>query len=235
LRQEYWTIAYNQNPAREINYLASNNPGGFHAWTLEEVEQFENAHPVGTKAYLAVALMMYGGCARSSDVALLGRQNLTRDGRLRYTQFKNRKHSRVNIDVPVIDDLRQTLEASPTSESTFLVTQFNQPFKSSKAFGNWFKKRCKEAGLPHCSAHGVRKVAAARLAELGCSDHEIMAIGGWKTLKEVQRYAASARKKVMSDSAMDSQQVVSICCVCGRFSEARHRKYRISLPIGLWA
>jgi len=33
-----------------------------------------------------------------------------------------------------------------------------------------------------------------------------MAIGGWKTLKEVQRYTASASRKVMSDNAMDKVQ-----------------------------
>ena len=60
--------------------------------------------------------------------------------------------------------------------------------------------------MPHCSAHGVRKAAAARLAELGCSDHEIMAIGGWQTLKEVQRYTKGARKRVLSDSAVDKVQ-----------------------------
>jgi len=66
--------------------------------------------------------MMYGGCARSSDVALLGRQHLTKDGRLRDTQFKNRKRSPVEIDVPVIDQLGQILEASPTGEMTFVMT-----------------------------------------------------------------------------------------------------------------
>jgi len=194
---------HDSNPARDINYLPSNNPEGFHAWTLDEVEQFEERHPIGTKARLAIGLMMYGGCARSSDVSQLGRQNLKEGGRLRYTQFKGRQRSPVKIDIPVIDELATILEASPVGEMTFLVTQFGHPFASSKAFGNWFKKRCVEAGLPHCSAHGVRKAAAARMAEIGLSDFEIMAIGGWKTLKEVQRYTRSARRRVMADSGME--------------------------------
>ena len=41
---------------------------------------------------------------------------------------------------------------------------------------------------------------------LGCSDHQIMAIGGWQTLKEVQRYTKGARKRVLSDDAMDKVQ-----------------------------
>lgn len=160
-----------KNPAKDVPFLQSHNPGGFHAWSLEELEIFEQRHPIGTKARLALALMLYAGCARSSDVSRFGRQNLTNDGRLRYTQFKGRNKSPVEIDIPVISALREIIDASPTGDLAFLVTEFGQPFKSSKSFGNWFKKRCKEAGLPHCSAHGVRKVAAARLAELGCTEH----------------------------------------------------------------
>lgn len=36
---------------------------------------------------------------------------------------------------------------------------------------------------------------ATRLANLGCSTHEIMAIGGWETLKEVERYTKNANRK----------------------------------------
>jgi integrase len=143
--------------------------------------------------------------ARRSDVIALGKQHLTRDGRLQYKQFKGRNKRPVHIDIPVIPELQRIVDASPCGELTFLVTEFRKPF-TSNGFGNWFKKRCREAELPHCSAHGVRKAAAAKLAELGCSDHQIMAIGGWQTLKEVQRYTKGARKRVLSDNAMDRVQ-----------------------------
>jgi integrase len=45
------------------------------------------------------------------------------------------------------------------------------------------------------SAHGLRKAGATRLAEHGCTDHEIMAWGGWTTLKEVQRYTKAVNRK----------------------------------------
>ena len=38
------------NAARDVPYLKSNNPSGYHTWTLEEVSQFERRHPIGTKA-----------------------------------------------------------------------------------------------------------------------------------------------------------------------------------------
>ena len=45
------------------------------------------------------------------------------------------------------------------------------------------------------SAHGLRKAGATGLAEAGGSDHEIMAWGGWKTLKKFQKYMERARRK----------------------------------------
>ena len=202
---DYQLPGVTENPASDVGPLKPRNPDGFHAWTTREVAQFEHHHPVGTKARLALALMLYAGCARRSDVVRLGRQHLTENGRIRYRQFKGRNKRPVEIDIPVIPELRAILDQSPCGEMTFLVTEFSKPF-SDKGFGNWFKKRCAEAGLPHCSAHGVRKAAAARLAELECSDLEIMAIGGWTTLKEVQRYTKSARREVLSNNAMSKVQ-----------------------------
>ena len=44
-----------------------------------------------------------------------------------------------------------------------------------------------EAGLKHCSMHGLRKAAARRLAVAGCIDRQIMSITGHKTAQEVGR------------------------------------------------
>jgi hypothetical protein len=47
--------------------------GVFHTWTIDEVHQFEHKHPIGSKARLALALLLYTG-VRQSDVVELGRQ-----------------------------------------------------------------------------------------------------------------------------------------------------------------
>ena len=49
-----------------------------------------------------------------------------------------------------------------------------------------------------CTAHGLRKAAAARLAELGAGENEIMAVTGHSTSKEVVRYTRAARQKVLA-------------------------------------
>ncbi|MDI6025240.1 tyrosine-type recombinase/integrase [Corticibacterium sp. UT-5YL-CI-8] len=190
---------HHDNPAAKVEYLRSNNPDGFHAWTLEEIEQFEARHPVGTKARLAMALLLYLG-QRRSDLVLFGKQHV-RDGWLTLTQFKGRDKKPVTLQLPVIPVLQKVIDASPCGDLTFLVTEFKRPF-TSNGFGNWFRKRCDEADLPQCSAHGLRKAASYRMAELGCTDFEIMAITGHTTLKEVTRYTKAASQKKRADSAM---------------------------------
>jgi len=60
----------------------------------------------------------------------------------------------------------------------YLVTAYGQPH-SAKGFGNWFKHRCREAGLENLSAHGLRKLGAQRCAEAGATEHQLMALFGW--------------------------------------------------------
>jgi len=73
------------------------------------------------------------------------------------------------------------------------VTELGKPF-TSNGFGNWFRKRCNEAGVPG-SAHGLRKAAATRCAENGATAHELMAMFGWTTVKEAERYTRAAERR----------------------------------------
>ncbi|MGV6850201.1 MAG: tyrosine-type recombinase/integrase [Marinibacterium sp.] len=202
LRQVYkFALRYDhhdQNPAAGVEYLAGNKDG-FHSWTLEEIEKFEDTHPVGTQARLAFALALYTG-QRRSDLVLFGRQHI-RDGWLTFTQHKNRNKNPVRLEIPVIPELQRIIDATETGDLTFLVTAFNRPF-TSNGFGNRFRKWCDEAGLKQCSVHGLRKAAAARLAELGCTEQEIMAITGHRTSKEVTRYTRAASQKARAESAL---------------------------------
>lgn len=182
------------NPFTDIEYLKPKKKGGFHAWTLEEIEAFEEKHPIGTKARLALALLIYTG-QRRGDVVKLGRQH-ERDGWLTFTQQKGGKE----MSIPIVQPLRDILDTSPTGDMTYIVTAFNKPF-TSNGFGNRVRKWCDEAGLPHCSAHGLRKAAGYRMADRGCTTHEIAAILGHDTLKEVERYTKSAEQRRLAKQA----------------------------------
>jgi integrase len=88
----------------------------------------------------------------------------------------------------------------PADNLTYLVTVYGKPFTPA-GFGNWFRDRCDEAGLPHCSAHGLRKAAARRLAEAGCSNQLIKAWTGHKGDSEVALYTRDADQIALSDQA----------------------------------
>jgi integrase len=185
------------NPARDVPYLKG-KVGGFHSWTLDEVARFEATHAVGTTARLALALLLYTG-QRRSDVVTFGRQHV-RNGRLVFTQRKGRNRSPVTLEIPIVPELAAIIEAGPTGDLAFIVSERGTPFTEA-SFGNRFRKWCDAAGLQHCSAHGLRKAAAARLAECGASEREIMAITGHRTSKEVDRYTRGARQKVLAIAA----------------------------------
>lgn len=186
------------DPAREVQ-LIRYVQHGHHSWTLEEVRTFEEVFEIGTKARLALSLLLYTACRRE-DVVRFGPQHVS-GGRLKYTQAKNEHRNPSVLDIPVHPDLQIAIEHTSSGHLTFLVSEQGRPFTPA-GFGNKFRDWCNEAGLPHCTAHGLRKAAAARLAERGATAHEIMAVTGHKTLAEVERYTRDANKAKLADAAM---------------------------------
>ncbi|MBB6251395.1 tyrosine-type recombinase/integrase [Nitrospirillum iridis] len=187
------------NPARDVQKFPQEGEG-YHTWTLEEVAQFEAKHPIGTRARLAMALLLYTG-QRRSDVVRMGPQHV-KDGWLTITQAKGARHKPVTVSIPIVAPLREILDQTNTGHLAYLVTMRGKPFAVA-SFGNMFRDWCREAGLDHCSAHGLRKTAATRLAELGASEHEIAAITGHRTLSQVAHYTRAARQKGLAARAME--------------------------------
>jgi integrase len=185
------------NPARDVSYKRRVTEG-HHPWTEEEIAQFEARHAVGSKARLALALLAYTG-VRRSDVVSLGRQHI-RQGWLKFIAQKGRHRKPVTIEMPVIAPLQRALDAGPCGDLTFLMTDLGKPF-TANGFGGWFRSRCDEAGLPQCSAHGLRKAGASLAAENGATVHELMAIFGWLTMKEAERYTQAARRRRLARNA----------------------------------
>ena len=172
-----------------------NKSDGFHTWSETEIEAFERCHAIGTNARLALSLMLYTG-QRRSDAVTMGRQHVAGS----YISVKQQKTD-ARLEIPMHPTLQTVIDATPKTNMTFIVTAYGKPFTPA-GFGNWFRDRCDEAGLPQCSAHGLRKAAARRMAEAGCSNQVIKAITGHKTDKEVSRYTAAADQVRLADQAM---------------------------------
>jgi integrase len=150
-------------------------------WSWQEINRFAERHPAGTKPYLALALLLYTG-QRLSDVIRMGRQHV-RNGALHFRQKKGGRE----MGLTIVPGLQAALDTVPTGQLTFLVTEFGKPYTAA-GFGNWFRRRVREAGLADRSAHGLRKSLQTIGAEDDLTDRQLMAVAGHETARETTRY-----------------------------------------------
>lgn len=81
------------------------------------------------------------------------------------------------------------------------MTEHGKPF-SVAGFGNWFREQCEFAGVRK-RAHGLRKAAGGLLAEMGCTENEIMAVLGHADERTTAIYTRSASRRMLAKSAMN--------------------------------
>lgn len=187
------------NPTTTVRRVKT-RPGGYRAWTESDIALFAARWPSGSKPRLALALLLYTA-QRRADVIAMGRQHI-RDGRIYLRQQK----TGTALAIPIHPDLARELEFLPRDQLTFLQTQAGSPF-TAPGFTNWFVERARMAGLPsRSSPHGLRKAAARRLAEAGCTAHEIMAITGHLSLNQVAPYTATADQERLATTAIESMR-----------------------------
>lgn len=184
------------NPAKAVKSFKIKGDG-ITAWEEAQIDQFVKTHPIGTKPHLALALLLYTA-QRRSDVVVMGRQHIEGDG-IRVKQLKTGK----SLLIPVHPKLWDAIEACPSGNMAFLVNSHGHPFQRDY-FGNWFRKQCDKAELKGYSAHGLRKAASRRMAELGLSNQVIKSITGHSSDSEVARYTKSVSQEKLARFAMDS-------------------------------
>lgn len=179
------------DPTANIRIKAPKSDG-HHTWTDNEIAAFERRHPLGTRARLALTLLLYTG-QRRGDVVRMGRQHI-QDNILRLRQEKTGNL----IEIPVRQEIWDALAAvSKSDQLAFLATGSGKQFTSA-GFGNWFRDRCNEAGLPQCSSHGLRKAAATRAAENGATTEQLKSWFGWTSDSEPSRYTKAANRARMA-------------------------------------
>jgi integrase len=189
------------DPTRDVRKIPTIKGEGYHSWTESEIAQFEHRHPVGSRARLAFALLLYTG-QRRSDVVRMGHQHI-KDGGICVFQQKTGRE----VWIPVHEALAPIIAETSTNLTSCLRTRASLTRRPGSAIGSVTSGRV--AGLSGCSAHGLRKAAARRLAEAGCSTHEIAAITGHASLKEVARYTEAADRKRLAKSAMAKIRTLS--------------------------
>ncbi len=174
--------------------------GEFHTWTEDEIGAFKRCWPIGSTPRLAFSLLLYTG-QRRSDVVGMSWADVD-DGTICVVPLKTKRSTGVKLWIPIHTALAEVLSQADRRTETILVTNYRQAFAAT-GFGNYMADKIDDAALPsRCVTHGLRKAAARRLAEVGCTANEIASITGRATLQEVSRYTKAAEQRMLAKSAM---------------------------------
>lgn len=144
----------------------------------------------------SVILGLYTG-QRECDV--IGMRWTDYDGAgIRVVQAKTRKP----LWIPAHNALRSHLDAWKRDALTIIADSAKRPYKA-RSFSTVFSRELRQhKTLDGLVYHGLRKTAAAKLAEAGCSIHEIAAITGHLSLQMIQLYTKEAEQKVNASAAI---------------------------------
>lgn len=176
--------------------------GGFHTWTEAEIDQFRAHWPLGSKPRLALEIILWT-VARKGDASTFGPRHvlpaqLGQPARIVFTAAKTGKLA----SLPMAPQLQAAIDAMPVvGTEAFLLTAYGKPF-SKAGLGNAMRDWCNAAGLPHCSAHGLRKATARRAAEAGSGNQGLKAIGQWSSDSQVATYTQAAEQAALADAAL---------------------------------
>ena len=106
-----------------------------------------------SKARLALELFLGTGAA-CQDAAAMTRANI-RGPRLSYRRGKTGQE----VDLPILPELAKELAHLPRDQMMLLAHGTQGKGYTAGSLSNVFRDMCAEAGLNHCSAHGLRKAA----------------------------------------------------------------------------
>lgn len=103
--------------------------------------------------------------------------------------------------IPAAPQLKAVLSDIPRRQTTVLTRRDHQPWKLSH-LRHEIAGLNEQLGFKGYSLHGLRKSAAVRLAEAGCSAHQIAAITGHGSLQMVEGYTREVEQKALARSAV---------------------------------
>lgn len=187
------------NPTIGVRRLKTRDTGA-RSWTDDEIATYESRWGIGTRERLGFALLLYTG-QRRSDVVHMGPAARVGDT-IKVRQIK----TGAELIIPIHPRLREVLDSWTGETETYLATRGGAR-SSSNGFYNQFIEWRNEAGLPAGLApHGLRKAAARRLAEAGCTPHQIAAVTGHQTLAEVERYTRAVSQQKLARQAISALQ-----------------------------
>lgn len=186
------------NPARHVAPFRIKT-FGHETMQPGEALQFIKHHGAGSKAVLALAILMYTGM-RVSDLQQIGPQH-RKGGEFRFVMVKNRGKHPTELMVPIHPFLEAVLDSHPLQGMAYMLTEWGKSY-SVKGLGQRISEWFAQAGLPHLTAHSVRKGLATNLAHLEATDKMLDGLFGWKDGKTSKIYTAKAEQARLAKAAV---------------------------------
>jgi integrase len=195
-----------QSPMAGVVRDKAERSDGFIAWSEDDLAKYRAFWPLGTRQRLAVEIMVNLGLRRS-DACRIGPADIKGGYLVDFVPQKTKGSTGVKLTLPIRPELADAIAAmSVVSTRTFMVGEargrVGQPFKTGESFGNWMRVQCDAAGLPDCTSHGLRKLAAIRLAMAGATVPQLCKVFGWSSPAMAQVYVDQADQMRMADEAM---------------------------------
>lgn len=164
------------------------------AWTPEDARVALAGLPEHMRRVVVLAL--YTG-QRRGDLCAMGWSAY--DGaKIRIVQQKTKKP----LVIPAHPVLKAELDAWKPVAATILTNAIGRPWKPELLSYHMPTMLAKLGLSEDLNVHGLRKLAAANLAEAGCSTKEIGAITGHATLSMIDLYTRSADQERLAGAAI---------------------------------
>lgn len=168
--------------------------GSYRAWTRAEADQAARLLPEHLRR--VVVLARHTGQRRGDLCAMTW---TAYDGAsIRVTQQK----TGVSLVIPIAPAFRADIERWRGDAVTILTNSLGRPW-IPQSLSHLLPIALARIGLAgDLNVHGLRKLAATELADVGCTPHEIAAITGHRTLQMVQHYTRSADQERLAGAAV---------------------------------
>jgi integrase len=200
-----WAIDYEWNvqPGASRRLLKDLPKGELPAWTIEETRLALQHLPERLRR--AVILALHTGQRRSDLIAMHWSDY---DGA---TIPVVQEKTGAKLIIPVVPELMAELDAwkpalvdlAGTPLGTILLTDAGESWTDTNLSAQMNIYLKKVPGFPQGrNIHGVRYLAAASLAQAGCTVHEIMSITGHKTIAMVQKYTQAVDQAKAAQAAV---------------------------------
>ncbi len=170
-----------------------NEIGEWIPWKDEWVAAYVSRWPLGSRERMGFDLYFYTA-QRTSDVCKMMRSDIrpSKPGEPD-TLYVKQKKTGVELLIPIHPGLRKSMHAYGIRGPALCGRICDGKRMAEISFGKLMADAIAAAGLPEeCVPHGIRKYVLSKVAESGGTTKQLQALGGHKTLAEVQRYTEKA-------------------------------------------